>query len=100
MSEQPQQQPERREQQETTEMSPLDQAFLHASRLRMVGEETSSVGAGMTADVMGHAGLAEMVQQVTAQLSTAADEIAGRMEQDLHTLAEQEREDEEPPHDG
>lgn len=90
MSDQP---PNHDEQPEDT-LAPLDEAFLSASRLRMVGDETSSLAAGMTEDVIGHAGLADMVQQVTEQLGAAAHEVAGRMEQNLHTFVEaRERED-------
>lgn len=100
MSEQSQQQPERGEAHEPTAMSPLDAAFLATSRLRMAGEDTQAIAADATAENFGHADLAELVQQVTQQLGTVTNEIADRMEQDLHTFATKQQDNGEPPHDG
>lgn len=79
--------PERSDQ-HSSELSPLDQAFLASSQLRMVGEETSAMAPGMTPEVFGNAELAAMVQQFTQNLGSVTTHIADRMDQDLGTFAQ------------
>lgn len=75
---------------ESGELSPLDEAFLASSRMRMIGEETSAMSSGMTEDVFGNAELASMVAQFTRDLGAVSTQIADRMDQDLGTLAEEQ----------
>lgn len=79
------------------ELSPLDEALLATSRMRMISEETSAMSAGMTEDVFGNAELASMIQQFTRDLGATTRQIADRMDRDLGSVAES---DKSPHEDG
>lgn len=79
------------------DLSAMDEARLATSRMRMVGEEAGAMSEDMTAEVFGHAGIADMVAQFTRDMGVVTSQLADRMDESLAEFTQaqqrQERED-------